>query len=144
MFDQITENIYVGSWQDAMARSPDLLKKEGITAVLNVALDLMNPRVEYHKDFVMCHIPLTDGGGNTVAMCDLAVQALDTLLRANHKVLVHCISGKSRSVGTTATWLVQTGLHNSIDAAEADIKSKRERAEIQPDLKALFQQVLDK
>lgn len=142
MFNQITDDVFIGSAADALHRPIDLLNGAGITAILNVAKDLSNIR-QIHNHFMMCHIPLTDGGANSIKMCELAVEALQAMLDDGHRVMVHCHVGRSRSVGVVATWMVKQGMAASLDEAELFIKTKRPIAEIQPDLKNLFVSTLE-
>jgi len=141
MSDKITDQIYIGSAQDALHRP----LPSGVTAILNVAQDLVNPRPLYLANITMCHIPLTDGGSNSIEMVALALQCLDALIHQGEVVLVHCHEGKSRSVGVVAAWLAGVAFDeegNSVaqDISEAEmiIKEHRPRADINSDLRPLL------
>jgi len=141
MFSKITSDIFIGSAHDALFRHPEELKYAGITAILNVAKDLSNNR-QLHKQFTMCHIPLTDGEANSKGMCMLAVAALHALIEDGHKVMVHCHEGKSRSTAVVATYLATESEDKTLNQMETEIKEKRGIAQIQPDLKKIFQGLL--
>ena len=100
---KIRENLYLGSWNSA---KPEELKKNGITAVLDVAFDTQIAYFEYHHEPLVYHpdefrrvsINLGDYQDNKPYMKDLAIQTLKAMLYNGEKVLVHCVAGASRSV----------------------------------------------
>ena len=137
--NKITDNIYLGSSQDAQHRKPQL-KAAGITAILNVARDLTNATTT-HKEFEMYHIGIMDSGGNRVTMAYAALIVFHTLLDAGHTVLVHCHEGKSRSAGLVAAYLFghqSYPEYDSFEKAEAFLKTCRPRVDVNKDVKTLF------
>ncbi len=134
--NKITDNIYLGSSQDGLHRKPQL-KVAGITAILNVARDLTNTTTT-HKEFEMYHVGIMDGGGNAATMAYAALIVFHTLLDAGHTVLVHCHEGKSRSAGLVAAYLTGWDEFRDIDAAEAFLKTKRPRVDINKSVRQLF------
>lgn len=103
--DQITSHIWLGD--SGAARDYNTLKKEGITATLNVAIDL-DTSDYYGPDVLRCKRGLIDGPGNEQADFDKAVQLLIELLAEGHKVLVHCHAGVSRSPSVVAAHIAKT------------------------------------
>ena len=117
--DKIRNNLYVGSWQDAKAEN---LKKVGITAVLDMAWDSHHiPHV--HKETRYVRINLEDANWNKQYMKDLGVYTLKEMLRNGEVVLVHCVSGHSRSVYVIARVLAEWE-GKSVEDAFAEIKEK--------------------
>ncbi|MDA1193022.1 MAG: dual specificity protein phosphatase [Candidatus Poribacteria bacterium] len=127
--DFITDRIAIGNWREAS--DIDLLRDEGVTAVLNVAynIDLMFPEardenayaVEYHK------VGLIDGMGNHATTLLAAVLTLHQLLDRHERVIVHCQAGISRSVTVVTMYLAglnDTSFHTTL----ADVKRKRHPA----------------
>jgi protein-tyrosine phosphatase len=98
--DQISDKIFIGNSQEA--QKPHLLHRAGITAILNVALDLDYPNQE---DFLCHKHGLVDGPGNSVADMKAAVDCLANLLAHGHTVLVHCHVGMSRSPTVVAKYI---------------------------------------
>jgi len=83
----ITNKIYIGSSQDAITATNDI--------ILNVAIDL-----ETHPSNNRFKIGLIDGPGNKQ---DTFNQAVDFIKQnINNDILVHCHSGHYRSVMTVA------------------------------------------
>jgi protein-tyrosine phosphatase len=141
--NQITENIFIGNSHAAL-HSRDLLKSLGITAILNVAKDLDNNKLD-PQEFSLNKIGLGDGDGNDLEDIGTALQVLQKLLLNGHKVLVHCHEGKSRSVGLVATYihLKRPAQFNSLDEAEEYIRGHRPIAKINAGLKQDYQKVID-
>jgi protein-tyrosine phosphatase len=98
--NRIRDNIWLGSRADAENHA--LLRRNGITAVLNVAIDLNDPHCD---DIGWFKVGLIDGPGNPRHRVVMAIQTLYELLRAEEVVYVHCIAGRSRSAYVVARCL---------------------------------------
>ena len=121
--DKIRDNVYVGSWQDAQHGN---LVAHGITAVLDMAWDSHHiPHV--HKEFRYVKINLEDADWNKQYMKDLGVYTLKEMLRNGETVLVHCVSGHSRSVYVIARILAEWE-DISIEEAFSVIKKKHPKS----------------
>jgi dual specificity MAP kinase phosphatase len=126
--DKITDRIWLGSKFDAGDRS--LLEKEGVTHILNCALDL-HPLLGPNEGFSTYHIGLRDGS-NERAPYIAAMLILNHIVSEGHKVLVHCHMGVSRSAFVVACSLVKSGLFATLAEAETFIKTKRKCVDITP------------
>lgn len=98
--NKISDKIYLGNSKDA-ANDFDLAQA-GITAVLNVAIDLPCP---VRKGIVSYRVGLYDGPGNPAGMFEAAVVTLGSLIEGDHTVLIHCHAGISRSPAVLAAYL---------------------------------------
>lgn len=87
--------LFVGNSHDA--RAP-----EGVTAILNCANDLDVPAPD---GVVRSKCGLIDGNGNRMAAYYSAVLQLAVLMHQNHRVLVHCHEGRSRSVMVALSYM---------------------------------------
>jgi len=96
MMDKIVDNLYIGSWQDAAEHRKEMLLKNGINAVVNLAIDHDDKWAAFPPAFYF-KVGLIDGGGNPHHYLDLAVNLTHHLLSHGDTVLVHCISAISRS-----------------------------------------------
>lgn len=96
----VYDNIYLGDSADANNRD-GCLDKCGITAILNCAFDLDRP----HYGRIQAICGLIDGEGNEYIAFHNAVEMLRHLLNQDHKVLVHCHEGKSRSASVIVAYL---------------------------------------
>lgn len=137
LLDFVTDNIAIGNSQEAS--DIDVLKDNGITAVLNVAIDLdiiyQQKRngefvIEYHK------IGLIDGPGNKDTTMLAAVYMLEQLLENHDRVLVNCHGGISRSVAVVASYMLHTKQCKSFDHAVDIIKVKHSEAKPHKALKS--------
>ena|SRR3990167_6559422 len=93
------DNVWIGCSQSA--RNYSAIKREGITAILNVAEDLDDPE---YVDILQDKVGLYDGPSNTREQIMKAVIKLEEMCSKGHTVLVHCHEGKSRSVKVVAIW----------------------------------------
>ena len=92
---KITDNIWIGNSHDAF-HEKEVLKSEGITAILNCAWDL--DCISFKEGFVVAHCGLSDDNLNSVYAIQSAILQLANLAEKGHKILVHCHEGRSRSV----------------------------------------------
>ncbi len=90
----ITNNICLGGRDDAS--DFNMLQQHGVTHVLNVAAQLPN----YHEDkLIYLKIPLIDEDSTDISKASPLASAFISRAEAmNGRVLIHCISGVSRSV----------------------------------------------
>ena len=100
---QIKERLWIGSHQafeEIIESNPDK-----ITACLNVAMDYI-PQLPLHPANVkLCHISLGDGIDNPELQVNLAVLMAYKYYTAGENLLIHCISGVSRSPHIAAKML---------------------------------------
>ncbi len=130
------------------AGDPAALYEAGITASLNVSLNIFAPELELPDGSSVrrAKVGLIDGAGNTAAHMAAAVLALEGLVsqaspgkphypphRAGH-VLVHCRGGRSRSVAVLALYLhlKQPGIHPDLDETIAEIRRLRGNSQTYP------------
>lgn len=106
MISEITNLISIGDSEDA--RRADNKKYD---AILNVAIDF-----DWRDGFKWRHkVGLLDGPGNHPATFFAAVVLLDSLIKSNKRVLVHCGAGMSRSVMVVAAWLAVQSPNGDLD-----------------------------
>ena len=89
--NKIRKNIYLGDKNDATEKG---LKGSPITAILNVAVELNDPKID---KIVNVKVGMDDNASAAHRRTDIAVEALNRLLSQGHVVLVHCRMGRSRS-----------------------------------------------
>ena len=88
----INEQIAIGTSHDGQNEQP--LIKAGISAAMNVAIDLDMPEYEIIKGK---HMGLVCGPGNSLEMIEAAVSTAKFLLQVHKKILIFCHSGLDRS-----------------------------------------------
>jgi protein-tyrosine phosphatase len=134
---KITDRIWIGSSQDA--RNADALRAEGITSILNCAVDLP-PALGWRDGFKHYHVGLVDGPGNGRLLYHAAASILFHLMDSE-KTLVHCHEGRSRSVFVVAMTLAQKlheGHLSMIPKMVEFVRSMRPTAEVHPSHLELF------
>jgi protein-tyrosine phosphatase len=128
--DWITERVAIGAIEDAM--DAEGLRAAGVTGVLCLNGFPHSPR---SQGFAWVNVTLIDGPGNSIDEIRAAVRSLEELA-AEHRVLVHCAEGLSRSALVVACYLAD--LHAMpLEEAVAHVKRYRTRAEIDRALLAL-------
>ena len=116
--DWVTETIAIGNIEDAMDATR--LREAGVTGVL-----CLNgfPQVLKFEDFAWIHAPLIDGRGNAPEDLATAIGHLRDLV-LEHRVMVHCAEGVSRSPFVVACYLAEH-LEIGLDEAITLVKEKR-------------------
>lgn len=101
MMDRILDQIYIGNSSDA--EKFEEIKRNGITAILNVAHDLNRP---WDLNVLSLKVGLTDGPCplNRIGL-RVAVDMLSTLVNEGYEILVHCHNGVNRSPFVVAHYL---------------------------------------
>ncbi|MEI7926534.1 MAG: dual specificity protein phosphatase [Chloroflexota bacterium] len=130
--DWITDRVSIGAIEDAM--DAEAMRAEGVTGVLCLNGFPHSPR---SQGFAWVNVTLIDGPGNSIEEIRRAVESLETLA-AEHRVMVHCAEGLSRSALVVACYLAD--LHAiPLEEAVAHVKRYRTRAEIDAALLALVE-----
>jgi histidinol-phosphate aminotransferase len=98
--DWITPQIAVGNVDDA------LTLRHGATAEVQSVLCLSGfPTLSYVPDLRWTAVTMIDGHGNDHALFLRALDAIHTAVEAGHRILVHCMEGRSRSVLVVSLYL---------------------------------------
>ena len=132
----ITDQIAVGNIDDALNVSS--LSEYCVTAVVSLHwFPLHIPA----RSVIHRRIELEDGVGNSPELLHQALSALDTLVVAKHRVLVHCLQGVSRSPFVVAGYLAlrnKTSLSNAVTL----VREHRTRTLVNPHLYLLWDEYL--
>jgi protein-tyrosine phosphatase len=123
----ITASVLVGSKEDAA--DVFLLKRLGVTHVLNVAAHLVTPQV-VQDQFIHLHLPLADTPEQDMgAAFSAATTFIGGAAACGGRVLVHCVAGISRSVAVTLAYFTcPSGGNLPLRAAWALVKRRRAAA----------------
>lgn len=126
MITKIRDNLYLSGQDDVNNE----MRRFGITAVLNVADNSMDP---YYRgtEILMCKVGLEDNNLNPNHFIDLALIVLEFLLNNGHVVLVHCVAGASRSPYIIARYLAKKENKNVRDVL-IELKSIRQEVFLEP------------
>lgn len=126
-FNQITDLIYLGTNLCCNAIPHiQILLSHGIKA----DIDLEEERQEQTPDIdTYLWLPVKDMQAPTQEQLDTGVAVIDTLVKNNKKVYIHCKNGHGRSPTLLAAYFVSQGLE--VDKAIAKIKSKRSQIHLQ-------------
>jgi protein-tyrosine phosphatase len=133
-FDAVSAALFLGPYPQ-LPEDIDALKRQGISAVLNVQtdadialryVDFEAFRIHYRKAAIdLHHLPIEDFNEvDLMAKLPAAVGLLKELLDANHRVYVHCTAGMGRSAAVAVAYL---SLYHgqSLDKALAYVKDCR-------------------
>jgi len=126
--DHIVNNLWLGSQKDA----DDLIRhnSENITAILNVrGSDAYQPpgrdQSTQHPGKAYKWIPAPDTGHVSPTHVREAVAWLEEQTAEQHRILLHCMFGISRSPAFLAAFMVKSGISANLDEARAKISLHR-------------------
>ncbi|XP_071831316.1 dual specificity protein phosphatase 3-like [Apostichopus japonicus] len=129
-YDEITKGLFIGCRSPALNKS--LLKKLGITHILNAAQGKkfmhVDTDADYYKDLNIKYLGLTCSdfeSTNISKHFDTAADFIADGLNGDHKVLVHCVEGFSRSATLViAYFMIKRGM--TAQAAVGFVRASRE------------------
>lgn len=98
-------------------------------AVVDVCAELSLPGGAQPGDAI---VPMLDLATPSLSSVLAAADAIETLRRADERVLVCCALGYSRSALTIAAWLLRSGRSASVDAAIARVRAARPEIVLRP------------
>lgn len=119
---EIIPRLSVGNWQSAQSAPAG-------TCIVTVAID--SPFIGRY------HFKLVDGPGNDMQDWREAIKCVKECYNSGHNVLVHCVSGRSRSAGIAAAALAQLrriSIHEAYDL----VKNRRAEVQIHPAISQLM------
>ena len=119
-YNQITDNIFIGTNFCCQSHFDSNLIKMGITTLLSVEGEEVD--APFGVEF-FSWIPVTDHQAPTQSQFKLGVSVLDMLVTMEKKVYVHCMHGHGRAPTIVAAYFVSQGA--SVEEAIARIKEKR-------------------
>ena len=126
--DHIVNNLWLGSQKDA----DDLIRHnpEGITAILNVrGPDAYQPpgrnQSAQHPGKPYQWIPAPDTGHVSPTHVREALAWLEEQTAEEHRILLHCMFGISRSPAFLAAFMVKSGTSANLEEARARISLRR-------------------
>lgn len=106
--DRVDKNIYIGNYIGA--QNIEYLKNNGITHIVNTAIELPN---YYEGKFKYINLQLLDshqkGEENLLAVLEPTYQKMTQIINSdlNAKIFVHCAAGKSRSASIIIYYMMK-------------------------------------
>ena len=103
---QINDHIYIGNKH--VAANVNQLQEHGITHVVNCAEELEHIVQSYDENMNWLFLPMIDCRyeGNVVDYIPQAIEFIDSAITNNHKVLIHCAAGISRSSSIAIAYIM--------------------------------------
>ncbi|MBU1118738.1 dual specificity protein phosphatase family protein [Patescibacteria group bacterium] len=120
-FNQITENIYIGTNMCCQVHFDEKLLSLGIEA--DISLEEERLDAPFGVNFFVW-LPTKDLTPPTMDQLHFGVGSIEQLVSLGKKVYVHCKNGHGRAPTLVAAYLMKTG--KSIDEALLFIKEKRQ------------------
>ena len=124
---RINPQLYVGPQFNR--RGLDLLRREGISAVVNMRVEFDDAAENLLLDDY-CHLPTVDDEAPSIEHVDEGIGFIRRVVAEGGKVYIHCAGGIGRAPTMAAAYLIAEGL--SVDEAITYIKRVRPYIRIMP------------
>lgn len=119
-YNQITEQIYIGTNMCCQEHFDEGLLKKGIVA--NLSLEKEGLDSPYGIDFFVW-VPIEDNTAPRMDQLDFATTVIDKFVVQNKKIYVHCKNGHGRAPTIVAAYFITKGY--TVEDALEKIKDKR-------------------
>ncbi|PJE75516.1 hypothetical protein COV04_04400 [Candidatus Uhrbacteria bacterium CG10_big_fil_rev_8_21_14_0_10_48_11] len=119
-YSEITDNIFIGTNQCCQTHFDESLLKRGLTA--DVSLEKERFDAPFGVSFFLW-LPVVDRTAPSMDQLHTGVDFLETMVRLNKKVYVHCRLGHGRAPTLVAAYLIKQG--RSPEEAVDFVHSKR-------------------
>jgi len=119
-YNQITDQIFIGTNMCCQAHFDEELINKGITTLISLEGEEVD--APFGVEF-FSWIPVADNHAPTMDQFELGVTALDKLVHMGKKVYVHCKHGHGRAPTLVAAYFISKG--DALKDAVAKIKEKR-------------------
>lgn len=119
-YNQITENIFLGTNACCIDHFKTELLEKGITA--DISLEKERLDASFGVD-VFLWLPTIDHTPPTQKQFNTGVDTIASLIKSGYKIYIHCKNGHGRAPTLTAAYLITMGM--TADEAIARIKEKR-------------------
>jgi len=130
MLTKIITGLWLGDHDDSL--DGPLLKKAGITTILNVAQGITHKK--QYEGIKYVKIGLVDDSINDYRVIALILKVMNSLINHGEKVLIHCALGISRSPFIVAMYLAKN-MDQDINNAYKLLKEKYPHADEETPLK---------
>ncbi|MBN2554781.1 MAG: dual specificity protein phosphatase family protein [Anaerolineales bacterium] len=124
---RINPQLYVGPQFNR--RGLDVLRREGISAVVNMRVEFDDAAENLLLDDY-CHLPTVDDEAPSIEHVDEGINFIRRVVAEGGKVYIHCAGGIGRAPTMAAAYLIAEG--RSVDEAIAFIKQSRPYIRIMP------------
>lgn len=94
-------------WISKIERTFQLLKEEGIGAILTLTEDDLYGRYYSESGFIRHHEPIDDYEAPCTEGMNRALEFIDSCLEKNIGVVVHCAEGRGRTGTVLGAWLAK-------------------------------------
>ena len=125
-YNQITDNIFIGSNQCCVMGIAEVLKQEGVVA--DISLEDIRLDQPFGVESYLW-LPTPDHTPPTQDQLGLGAEAIESLAKRNKRIYVHCKHGHGRAATLVAAYFVLQG--KTPQEAEGLIKSKRSTIHLQ-------------
>ncbi len=129
-------------WSTKMEPTLELLKEQGIDAILTLTEDNLYGKEYTAAGFLSYHEPIEDCEPPSIEGMDRAIGFINKCLEEGHGVAVHCLEGRGRTGTVLGAWL---GLKESLSpqAAIRRVYDLREHTIVTPTQRSFLHQYLN-
>ena len=129
-------------WLDKLDGTHELLREQGIGAILTLTEDDLFGSLHEAAGFCHCHEPIDDCEPPDINGMDRAIDFIDRCLRKNMGVAVHCFEGRGRTGTVLAAWLARQEMLTA-ECAISRVRTLRYQTALTESQKAFLIRYLD-
>ncbi|WP_155593442.1 protein-tyrosine phosphatase family protein [Lysinibacillus cavernae] len=133
----VKDQLYFGGAKDAEAA----FTQESVDIVIDVRVHGLSSQEQETVPYAYKHIPIADEDIEVAPSIQKVAKEIALAYEAGKKVYVHCGSGGGRAGVAATAVLMELGMTNSLEEAEATVKEARPQVAIRPKMEEALQKL---
>ncbi|MCS1391285.1 dual specificity protein phosphatase family protein [Lysinibacillus boronitolerans] len=133
----VKDQLFFGGAKDAEAA----FIQESVDVVIDVRVQGLSPQDHETVPYSYKHMPIADEDSEVASSIQRVAQEVAMAYETGQKVYVHCGSGGGRAGVAATAILMELGMAESLEAAEAAVKKARPEVTIRPKMEDALQKL---
>lgn len=133
----VEDRLFFGGAKDAEAA----FAQESVNIVIDVRVQGLSTQEQQTVPYSYKHLPIADEEIEVAPSIQQVAKEIASAFEDGQKVYIHCGSGGGRAGVAAAAVLMELGMANSLEEAEAAVKKARPQVSIRPKMEEALQQL---
>lgn len=133
----VKDQLFFGGAKDAESA----FTQESVDVVIDVRVQGLSPQDQETVPYSYKHMPIADEDSEVASSIQRVAQEVAMAYETGQKVYVHCGSGGGRAGVAATAILMELGMAESLEAAEAAVKKARPEVTIRPKMEDALQKL---